>query len=237
MKRRSSILFILMGLIATAGCHKNSGDDSPADKPAPGAAILIAPASNSACLYGLAGPDNKQTLVLQWNAATGAASYTVVVNNLQSGQKISNTASSNSFEISLPGNQPYSWYVISRATGTSKTAQSETWKFFLAGTPSSNYAPFPATAVSPLPNSVIASGGVANVPVNFSWSADDIDQDIASYTFYLDNKDGTTKISDGLLDTTVTRTLAFHKTYYWKIVTADKAGNESQSPVFEFLLN
>jgi len=237
MKRHSFILLILLNLIAIAGCNKNSGADSPADKPAPAAAVLISPASNSACLYGAAGPDNKQTLVMQWNAAARAESYTVVVNNLQSGQKISNTATSNSLEITLPGNQPYSWYVISRATGTSKTAQSETWKFFLAGTPSSNYAPFPATAVWPLPNSVIASGGMANAPVNFSWSADDIDQDIASYTFYLDNKDGTTKISDGLLDTTVTRTLAFHKTYYWKIVTADKAGNESESPVFEFLLN
>ena len=43
----------------------------------------------------------------------------------------------------------YSWKVVSKANGTNYSNNSDTWQFYLAGDGQENYAPFPATILSP----------------------------------------------------------------------------------------
>ncbi len=73
--------------------------------------------------------------------------------------------------------------------------------------------------------------------VALQWEASDVDNDIASYTVFLDTANPPVaevgNISNTNLDVTVTSGLV----YYWKVVTTDAVGNASDSQIFQFGVN
>ena len=56
---------------------------------------------------------------------------------------------STSKAVTLATDVSYSWKIVSKANDTSDTTSSDTWQFYLAGDGQENYAPFPATILSP----------------------------------------------------------------------------------------
>lgn len=200
----------------------------PPGTPAPDAPTLTAPADNSACI-------KNTSLTFTWNKAANAVSYQLSVKNLLTQQTTDYTTAELSYTPALTGNTPYSWRVTA-INSAGKTA-SASWKFYLSGAAATNYAPFPAELTAPADGATIAANGAASVQVTLQWKGADPDNDIATYTLYLDNTKAETAAASGLTAATATQTLLSGKTYYWKVETKDKAGNTSLSNVGTFKVN
>jgi len=224
MRLKNYIYFFLFILI---GCSGSSGGsetpEPPPPPPAPTVAVLKTPAQNSECLDG-------ENVEFSWNASQNTDSYTIVVKNLLTTAQISQTTTSTSVTIKLDVGQPYSWFITSSSSVSSQTASTTKWKFYLKGDPTSNYAPFPADLISPKSESNVNVGNV-----KFEWKGSDVDEnDTLKFDLYVDSENPpTTRVKSNLSSSTTNVTLDAG-TYYWKIVTKDSQGSNSDSGVAMF---
>lgn len=230
--RVNYIKCILIAVLISSGmaCKKNK---AAAESPAPTKPNLIAPQSNATCTNGSILSATEAKITLSWTAAENASSYEVKIQNLLTQSTSTHTALASKLEIPLLRNTPYAWSVISKSSNNSSTAESETWKFYVAGEATFSYAPFPADAVSPLNGqSLSASSG----KINLDWSASDVDNDIASYDVYLGTSMSNMAVVKGALTESLASEIAVGTgtTYYWKVLTKDSKGNVSWSDVWWF---
>lgn len=234
---KNNIIILLLTSLLFWSCD---GGETPNPKPptppkqAPDAVVLSSPANNSACLKGSSETGSTSTVAFSWNKAAHAESYQLEVKNLLTQQVSSFTTTNLTYSTALTVNTPYSWSVTS-VNSVGKTVGT-VWKFYLAGTAASSYAPFPAKLITPVQGEIIDAKGAASVEVAFSWEGADVDNDISSFALYLDNENATTEVIASQTETTAKQTLQSGKTYFWKIVTTDKAGNKSESVVSVFML-
>ena len=221
-----SALFVIL-----LSCGGGGDEPTPVPEP-PVAATLIAPANNEACLNGVSVNSTQSTVTFSWSASKNTDSYSVVVKNLNSSQSTTYNTTAVDIDITLTKGEPYSWHVISKSGAVSQTAESSTWKFYLAGDGIVSYAPFPAGIVHPVPGST-----VNGTSTYLQWQGSDVDNDIVSYEVFLDETDATT--SKGTTASTKLENVAVSsgKTYYWKVITTDSEGNTSDSGVFTFKVN
>lgn len=219
-------------IVACSKGGGSGGSGSQADLPE--AASLTSPANNTACLSGTDVDANNASITFTWQAANNADSYDLVVKNLITAQQSVYPVSGTSIDLVLSKTQPYSWYVLSKSSKTTDSAKSDTWKFYVAGNATSSYAPFPATIISPAANSVVPSGGDSPFTVVLQWSGSAVNNDIAFYTVYLDTQDASTVVVQSTAASTASVSLAAGKTYHWRVVTTDTAGNSSDSGVYSF---
>jgi hypothetical protein len=230
VKRRLYTAFVCS--VIFAACGKSDGGNSQ-DTSQPATASLVSPANNTTCLSGVSVDTGKSTITFSWQSAANADSYDLIVKNLNNAQQNTYAVSGLSKDVVLNKAQPYSWYVVSRSTKTTVTSQSAVWKFYVAGNATTSYAPFPATIIAPAQNAIIPSSGQDSVTVTFQWNATDVDNDIVSYTIYLDEKNATTQVKT-VTGNTTTITLAPFKSYYWRVITTDAARNTSDSGIYSF---
>lgn len=221
------IIFIL-ALAATAfACSKddNGGGEGSGNTDA---ATLSAPANNTECLTGTSVSATESSVTFSWAAADGTEKYFVYVKDLVNQSTLqypANTATS--LNITLKKGNPYSWYVAAKKSAS--TVNSETWKFYNAGDAVTTHAPFPADVVSPVMSSTV------NGPnVTLQWTGSDIDNDIAEYKVYMDSNNNPTTLVNNVTAQQLAVTVTSGGTYYWKVVTADEAGNQTASPVYQF---
>lgn len=210
--------------------NPNSGNPDPDPVvPAPKAATLVFPEHNTECNEGTNLTNTTSDVNFQWSFAADADSYEVRVMNLNDNTELVETTASDTITMTILRGTPYSWHVVSKASGTNATANSEMATFYNAGEAVENHAPFPATAEYPEMGQSIDHGSTL-----LSWETSDIDDDIVQYEVYYgtetppDNKISDTNESQ-LEVTTVEGT-----TYFWKIITNDAAGNSTASQIFEF---
>jgi hypothetical protein len=236
MKR---LLIILSLALITAGCSK-SGSSNPQPvtpvtptPPAPAQASLSLPAQNAACTSGTVISNTQSSITFSWNASGNTDSYELDIKDLLDNSITIKTTSQTSLAVTLLRNTPYSWYIVSKSSKSSSIAQSDTWKFYIAGQGTLSYAPFPADIVSPANGQQIAT---ASATVNLSWTGSAVDNDIVGYDVYF----GTTN-TPPLLSGSVTNmflnnvSVSAKTTYYWKIVTKDSQGNTSESVLSQFV--
>jgi len=226
-------ILAVSAILLLAGC--SGSKDTPVPVPTPGITTLSLPANNMACLKSSSSIGSSASVTFTWSAASNADSYKLEIKNLNTQTIASYTTSSVTFTASLDMNVPYSWDVIA-INATGKTT-SDSWKFYLSGIASSSYAPFPTDLTAPALGTIIPSKSAATVVVTFQWKGSDPDNDIASYALYLDNTNGTTQVIASQTAVTASQTLESGKTYYWKVVTTDKAGNSSTSAISSFQIN
>ncbi len=223
-------IFLVSGLLACGGGDGPGSDPEPEPVAAPSAATLIFPDNNSECNEGDILNDTQSQVLFQWNNAENTDSYEVNLKDLNTSNSSRTVSNTNSVLITLRRGTPYEWFVVSRANGTSETATSAAWRFYNEGPGVVNYAPFPATAVSP-----INSSGT----VTLEWEGSDVDNDLVEYEVYF----GTDAAADTLLATLTETSLDTDVTtgqgivYYWRILSRDSAGNTSFSEIFEFRVN
>lgn len=229
-----SIAGLFAGLILI-GCGGKGSDPVPVATPIPGTTALSLPANNTACLQGTSASGTSASVSFAWRSAGNADSYQLVIKNLNTQAVATYSTKDTLYTATLAINTPYSWTIT--ATNTSGKTTSNSWKFYLSGAASSSYAPFAADLTSPASGTTIASNGVTSVQVTFQWTGSDPDNDIASYSLYLDNTNATTQVITSQTASTATRTLTSGKTYYWKVVTTDKVGNISVSAINSFSIN
>ena len=122
-----------------------------------------------------------------------------------------------------------------RNRDVSDITSSDTWKFYLGGLGSINFAPYPAALLSPNNSSTIDRN--TNGEITFEWEGRDPDDaDNLVYTLYIDKVDGKQTPSTSLTDLTVETinvALDAGNTYYWRVKTSD-GKNSSFSVVRSF---
>jgi len=223
-----NVVFIILLLFS---CSNEPMGQNQNQNQNPTSASLIFPDNNQECNQGVDGPAaNQSTVTFRWAASTNTDSYTLMLKNLIIQSTTSHTSETNELAIAILKGTPYSWYVISRNNDVVETAQSATWKFYNAGDPIEFYAPFPADLVAPAMGSTLS--GITDQTL--SWQGDDIDNDIASYDLYFDIVSPPVSLEGNTSAMSMNVTVAAGNTYYWRVVTNDDQGNNSQSEIFEF---
>lgn len=238
--KNMKILFQSIVILLVISCSGSGGDDEPNPNPPPvqvdppSATTLIFPDNNSECNEGTILSDEESAVLFRWNASDNTDTYQVNLKDLKTSSTRTFTSSTNQLEITILRANPYAWSVTSSANNTSQTAQSAEWKFYNAGLPAENFAPFPADLVSPeMGSSVNAASGT----IELRWIGSDIDDDIQSYEilFGTENPPGTLEstTTSPVLDVQVN----INEVYYWRVISIDSQGNTSNSEVFQFRTN
>jgi hypothetical protein len=200
--------------------------------PAPAAATLLAPTSNEICAAGTVLSDSITRIKFTWTAATDAESYDITIKNLLTGTSLTQNATTNSIEVAVKRNTPFSWFVTSKTTKTTKTTDSDIWKFYTTGPVQIFYTPFPAEALSPTIGQQITGN-----KVTLRWKGADVDNDISTYDVYFGTDANPPVIQTKLPATTssiVDVTVVAGTKYFWRVVTKDAKGNTSSSEIFQF---
>ena len=234
-------LKIYITALVLAGC--SGGDPAPTPTPptppiptvnAPGAVTLSAPEKNKTCEPGAVISDTQREVSFSWTASVNTDSYDMAITDLNT-NAVTTVAgiTGTSTKVNLTKGTPYSWKLTSKSTKSTQTGTSETWNFYLAGTGVSNFAPFPATIVSPTPGSTVTPKAGK---VTLSWTGSDPENDKLTYTVYLDAVDGKQTPPAALTNITLTSvdvTIEAGKIYYWRIKTSD-GSNTSTTIVYQF---
>ena len=225
-------IILIFALLLVFNCGKDS-DDGPTTPPAPSVVSLTFPDNNQECTKGEDVNANQSSVIFTWSASSNTDSYDVVLKNLDTGTSTTYSSTINELAITINKGTPYSWYVISKSTSSTETAQSDTWKFYNAGDPVTSYTPFPADLVAPTMGANLT--GITSQTL--SWQGSDIDNDIVSYDVYFGTVTPPTNLQNNTTSTTLDVTVSGGNTFYWRIVTKDSAENTSQSEIFEFKVN
>ncbi|MCF2875125.1 MULTISPECIES: hypothetical protein [unclassified Tenacibaculum] len=227
-----NIYFILFsGLILTSCGGGSSAEDIP--PAAPTKATLVFPEQNSECNEGTIISDTKSSVTFNWSDATNTTNYEIFVKNLDTDVTSTYTSSDSEKIITINRGTPYSWYVVSKNSGT-QIAQSDTWKFYNAGQPVSSHAPFPADLVSPAMGANLSN---STTSVNLKWTGSDVDNDISKYTIQLNTTSPPTSSIGTVTTTSLDTNVSSNTTYYWRVITEDSKGNTSTSEIFQFKVN
>ncbi|ETN93803.1 hypothetical protein [Zhouia amylolytica] len=231
-QHRTIFYFLIVMLILSCSSGGDSEEEEEQINP-PTKASLEFPANNEVCVSGESINDIQSKVSFSWMPSVHTDLYELIVKNLNTDEEKTYTSTSSTTDITLMKGEPYSWLVISKSDKTTDTAQSETWKFYLAGNGTSNYAPFPAAIVYPKSGATIsASSGTTYL----EWVGTDVDNDITSYDIYLDTIDGKTEsvANDFNASTLENVNLVTGKVYYWQVITYDIEGNQSSSGIYSF---
>jgi len=226
----------LASIIVLAGCGKHQN-------PVPetlGTAQLQAPAENELCTTGTILSPTLSTVQFSWMAAANAVSYEIVVKNLLTNdsttQSISQLNSSNQVSLNIATSTPFSWYVLSKSSQSSKTTRSTTWKFYNSGPGLLSYVPFPAEIISPLFGQTV--NGTSGM-VDLVWKGSAVSQDtVKNYDVYFGTNSTPPVYASGITNSYLDNVVVSPSTiYYWKVITRDNYNNSSDSGVFQFVVN
>ena len=204
--------------------------------PTPGKSSLSAPENNEVCYEGEEVDDRNSEVTFSWDASSDTDSYDLVINNQETSQSQTESGiTSTSKAVILATDVSYSWKVVSKANDTSDTTESDTWQFYLAGDGQENYAPFPATILSPTSGAAVDSN---NGGITLSWEGNDPDEgDSLTYTIYLDEVDGLQDpIEQDSSETELEVSVESGTTYYWRVKTSD-GKSSSFTLVYSFIVN
>ncbi|MEO1011135.1 MAG: hypothetical protein AAFX53_07485 [Bacteroidota bacterium] len=225
-------LLLAIPVIVSCGGGETSGstDEIPDTVVrGPSAVTLIFPEHNTECNEGTNFTETTSDVLFSWSLAENADRYDLHLTNLDSGTELIRNVNSNNLTLTLLRATPYSWKVVSKADGSSKTATSTTANFYNAAAAHTSHAPFPAMAIHPKMSAAVDSG-----TITLEWKADDIDNDILNHELHF----GTESQSMEKLVTTEATTYEVSTSedtiYYWQVVTSDASGNKSTSIIFQF---
>ena len=204
--------------------------------PTPGKSNLSAPENNEVCYEGEEVDDNNSEVTFSWDASSDTDSYDLVITNQETSQSQTESGiTSTSKVVNLATDVSYNWKIISKANDTSDTTESDTWQFYLAGDGQENYAPFPATILSPTSGTAVDAN---NGSITLSWEGNDPDElDSLTYTIYFDQVDGLQDpIEEDSSETELEVSVESGTTYYWRVKTSD-GKSSSFTLVYSFIVN
>jgi len=230
MRKATLIIAAMLILISCSGKKDNP---SPVD---PSAVILTAPAQNSVCTTGTVLNATQSTVLFTWNASANTDSYDLTIKNLLTSSSTTQNLTTNQASVTLLRNTPYSWYITSKSNASTTTKQSDTWKFYNAGTGTVSYAPFPANITAPaFAQTITAAAGT----VNLTWTGSTVATG-ATLTFdvYFGTTNTPSVLKSNVTDSFLNSVPVVSKTtYFWKVITKDAAGNTSDSGLYQFSVN
>ena len=206
--------------------------------PAPGKSGLSAPENNEICYEGEEVDDTNSSVTFSWEASSDTDSYDLQITNQETNQTQTESGiTSTSKAVTLATDVSYSWKVVSKANDTNDTTDSDTWQFYLAGDGQENYAPFPATILSPTSGAAVDAN---NGSITLSWEGNDPDEgDSLTYTVYFDEIDGLQDpqtTNTNITETSLEVEAESGTTYYWRVKTSDGTSS-SFTLVYSFIVN
>ncbi|WP_293310005.1 hypothetical protein [Pedobacter sp. UBA5917] len=224
--------YIFIVLLFCLGCGKKTEEPNVIQ---PAQAKLISPLQNEICTSGTVTSATTSKIKFLWEAASNADGYTVNITYLQDGSSVIYSTAQTSLEVVLQRAKPYMWSVKSLSGNANTFSVSDSWKFYVAGEGATSYAPYPAEASYPKDGDLItALGGKTSI----SWQTTDVDSDMLTYSIYLGETSSPALYKADIKQNYLNDILVTSKkTYFWKVVTADKDGNKSESTLFQFKVN
>jgi hypothetical protein len=191
---------------------------------------LVFPENLSECTEGILISDTQSEVLFKWtNLTENSATYNVNLTNLNSDKTDIFETSNTEIPITLERGTPYSWYVSYVAYDF---PVSEIWSFYNAGPGLDSFLPFPATALSPVSGASISS---TSTIVNLIWKGEDLDDDIIGYDLYFGIEENPPLLAEDIEATRYNDIpVTEGQQYYWKIITKDSVGNQSESEIFTF---
>lgn len=225
--KKTAFIILLYSLLLS--CKKH-----PSNPPSvPGKATLSQPANNSACTTGTDQTSSVSTVMLSWAPSNNTGSYELHIRNLLLAMDLPTiTTSQTQALVALALNTPFSWFVVSKSSSNGNFSQSETWKFYNAGTGAVTYAPFPAEIVSPTFGQQL-SGSV--VSVDLKWVGSTVANISLTYDVYFGTSSPPPLLGPGITGMSYNGlAVSSGNIYYWRVVTKDAGGNSSDSGVFQF---
>lgn len=218
-------------VLACASCGQDS-DLIALFGRSPGKVALIFPENNSECTEGIILSDEQSEVTFRWEASVYTTDYEVRLANLAEGTVEILESDTNQLPITLSRATPYSWYVVSKNSENNKSAQSDTWSFYNAGSGPVSHIPFPAEAVSPENGAVIPA---SQASITLDWEASDLDGDLVAYDLYFGMASPPQLYQVQLTEDEYPEiAISPGTTYYWMVVCRDAIGNESNSVQFSF---
>lgn len=226
-------------ILWSCGGSDDSNDQDPVlpieQVETPGNAILIFPENNTECNNGEIVSETKSRVTFTWSASENTTTYEVNLKNLSNNNFLKQTSNSNEATIIIDRGTPYEWFVTSSINNSSTIGKSSTWSFYNEGPGLTNYAPFPAQAITPKRGESL---NATNGKIDLMWTSNDIDNDIISYEIFLDTEEHPiTSIGTTVENTILSIPVNSGSIYKWKVITFDSNENSSTSEVFEFKIN
>lgn len=224
---RFVVNILAIGMLMSCG----GGDDGP--PPVPGEALLVFPEQNSECTTGVDVSSTSSQVTFEWQPAENANRYTLTVINLFTNVPQTTTTMETNAALTIEKGAPFSWSVNSSNTASNQTTISESWLFYNAGSQTS-YPPFPAQIIAPKSGATIQKN--MDNEVMLQWLGGDVEDDIATFEVYFSdqNPPETLLLATGSETQEALATVVSGTVYYWKVVTIDLAGNQSDSGVYDF---
>jgi len=226
------LVYICLSVALVFGC-KDTTDDGPIGNPngaedPPEGVLLVFPYQDTLCNEGENPTPTQSTVFFEWVPNDNAESYTLTIENLDSGSITEYQTSEFIFPVTIARAVPFRWFVTYDLQG--ETKESAVWNFYNAGPGVQTYPPFPAEIISP----TMAQNMASTTSVTLNWIGSDVDNDIVGYDIYfgIDNPPSL-NTSDTTADE-LTVSVTAGNIYYWQIVTKDLEGNSSQSGVYQF---
>lgn len=223
MKQLLTLLLVLLVLAC--------GKDSP--KP-PEAAMLSFPTQNSECTTGISLNNTTSQVEFRWLAAKHADTYQLKFTNVLTNTSVTNAPTEAlSVRVPLLKGVPYQWTITTRNNDTQDIVISEAWYFYNAGT-QTTFPPFPAQINTPISGASVVRD--LNNEITLNWTGADVDNDISSYEVYMDTVTNPQLLiaSPSLNITDIQASVEADTSYYWRVVTIDRAGNSSDSGTYSF---
>lgn len=227
-------LIFLLSILFIFSC--GSGDDDSTQSLPPEVAVLTAPENNKVCETGTSVSESSSNVDFSWSASANTTSYDLKITNLSTNE-VSNKSglTETTTTVELSKGTAYSWQITSKNNESTETGSSSTWKFYLADSSETTYAPFPADLISPTSGSTIQRDGDGRVKL--SWAGSDPDSSTGlKYTVYLDTVDGKNPPLEDykdLDDSELTTAVDSDTVYYWRVKTSDGT-NVSYSLIYSF---
>ncbi|MEM8510317.1 MAG: hypothetical protein AAF717_20955 [Bacteroidota bacterium] len=222
--------FLVGGILLAVVLSCGGDDDAPA--PIPGEAILVFPEQNSECTTGIDVSSTLSQVTFEWQPSENTNSYTLTVINLFTNVPQTTATSGTNAALTIEKGTPFSWSVQSSNNRSNETATSASWLFYNAGS-QTTYPPFPAQLVAPGSGATVQKN--VDNEIVLQWVGADVEDDIAIYEVYFsDQNPPETLLITTLSDSQQTSVAVSSGIYYWKVVTIDEAGNQSDSGVFDF---
>ena len=226
------LIYTCLLIVFTFGC-KDTTDDGPIGNPngaqdPPTGVVLVFPHEDSLCNEGTDITPTESTVFFEWVPNDNAESYTLTIENLDSGSISQYETVDFIYDITIQRAVAFRWFVEYNYLEETKT--SAIWNFYNAGPGVQTYAPFPAEIISPSMAQTIA----ATTSVTLEWSGSDVDGDIVSYDVYFGVNNPPTLQSSAITVNQSPQAVSPGNIYYWNIITKDAEGNSSESGVYQF---
>jgi hypothetical protein len=232
------ISLILLALVYVA-CSSDS--NSPEENTPPIAGDYIIPTDNQVCAGSIVSP-SEINVQFEWEPfmdnEDAVLNYTFTITNLLvNAVVITQNLNTTQTSAILERGVSYAW-IVAATDSSGETVAGETWQFQTPFEAQSNYAPFPATLITPANGQTFDGSG--QYDVHFSWEGNDPDPgetEELGYTLYIDTTNPPTSTLLTNFPLTSISEVLNGDVYYWKVVTHDPNGNTSETLVRQFVVD